>query len=80
MGSSESSFPSSLSELPGGNLFDRLVLRLFEDPLLFQKVADAGIDMFLAHRINSLRANAKSSSGAARVFLMKPCNATGCSR
>src|ERR1039458_1776014 len=55
---------------------------LHEDPLRFQEVINAGSHVFLTHLINSfwrLRANAKSSSGVALVFLMKPWSATKCS-
>src|ERR1035438_4843546 len=79
-------FLHRLGELPGDHLFDRLCLRLFEDPLLFQEVINAGTPVLLAHCINSfwrLRANAKSSSGVARAFLMKraaPSNVRGTGR
>jgi hypothetical protein len=33
--------------LPRDHLFDRLCLRLFEDPLLFQEVINAGTMCFL---------------------------------
>src|ERR1035441_1017483 len=72
-------FLHGLGELPGDNLFHCLRLSLFKDPLRFQEVINGGSHVFLAHLINSfwrLRANAKSSFGVARVFLMKPCSAT----
>jgi hypothetical protein len=40
-------FLHRLGELPRDHLFDRLCLRLFEDPLLFQEVINAGTMCFL---------------------------------
>src|SRR5260370_24803 len=77
-----------LVELPRDNLLDRLCLCLFKDALFLQEIINARTHVFLsipalfAHRFNSfrrLRANAKSSSGVLRVFLINPCSATRCS-
>src|ERR1017187_5766168 len=71
--------PHGLGELPRDDLLDRLRLRLFEDAFLFEEIVNARTHMPLAHRSNSfwrLRANAESSSGIVRVFLINPCRAT----
>src|ERR1019366_8956553 len=70
-----------LRELPRDDLLDRLRLRLFKDPLFFEEIINTRTHMFLAHCSSSFlrfRANARSSSGVARVFLINPCSATRC--
>src|ERR1700730_2385297 len=70
-------------ELPGYDLLHSLRLRLFENALLLEKGINTRTHVFLAHCSSSFlrfRANAKSSSGVARVFLITPCSATSCSR
>jgi len=51
-GSSISSFPSWLGRVAGYDLLDRLRLRLFKDPLLFQE-SYISLMVLLTHRINS---------------------------
>src|SRR5438876_917085 len=68
-----------LGELPGHDFLDSLRLRFFKDAFLLQEIIDARAHIPLAHFSSSfwrLRANAKSSSGVTRVFLMNPCSAT----
>src|ERR1035437_9969682 len=74
-------FLHGLRELPRDDLLDRLRLRLFKDTLFFEEIVNTRTHMFLAHCSSSFlrfRANARSSSGVARVFLINPCSATRC--
>src|SRR6267143_5908391 len=82
-------FPHGFVELPRDDLLDRLCLGLLKDAFFLEEIVNTRTHMilallsFLAHCFNSfwrLRANAKSSSGVARVFLINPCSATRCPR
>ena len=66
--------------MPCDYFLDGARLRLLKDAFFLEEFVNTESHMFLAHLANSIlrfRARAKSSSGVARVFLTKPCRATG---